>query len=160
MWSPALTHREVLPEMRSSNRCNGCADDDPVGLRLLTWMLTTLGCSVDTAADGAEALRMAMAAHYDAALLDCHMPGVDGYSAARQLRLGGSRLPIIALTASSGADEEAQTRAAGMDELLRKPVNLETLRAVLGRQLGHAPGAVEAPRAADAGLVEVDPRVG
>ena len=60
---------------------------------------------------------------FDAALLDLDLPGLDGLALARMLRTQGFAAPLLAVTARSDADAEAQSRAAGFDDFLRKPVS-------------------------------------
>ncbi len=113
-----------------------------VGRRLLE----KLGHSVDVANDGAEALAMLACERYDAVLMDCQMPGIDGYMATRQIRDGqvpglDRRVPIIALTAYAMPSDREQCLAAGMDDYVSKPVSLEDLSATLERcGLVHTPG--------------------
>ncbi len=105
-----------------------------VGRRLLE----KLGHSVKVASDGAEALAMLACEHYDAVLMDCQMPDMDGYMATRQIREGqvpglDPRLPIIALTAYAMPSDRERCLAAGMDDYVSKPVSLEELSATLER---------------------------
>ncbi len=71
-------------------------------------------------------------------LMDCHMPGLDGFEVTERIRAlpRSSPLPIVALTASATPDDVAACRRAGMNEVLAKPLRLDTLREVLGRLLG------------------------
>src|SRR5947209_619340 len=76
--------------------------------------------------------------HYDAVLMDCQMPEMDGYEASRQIRhneRGGRRMPIIAMTADAVADERDRCLAAGMDDYITKPIKLHVVAAVLERWL-------------------------
>jgi CheY-like chemotaxis protein len=73
-------------------------------------------------------------------LLDLDLPGVDGFQIARLIRQreqAGIHLPIIAVTARSGSEDEARARAAGMDDFLRKPLSGEQLSAALARNLSN-----------------------
>jgi CheY-like chemotaxis protein len=80
-------------------------------------------------------------------LLDLDLPGVDGFQIARLIRQrehAGQHLPIVAVTARSGSDDEARARAAGMDDFLRKPVSGEQLAGTLARVVrGAAADALE-----------------
>jgi CheY-like chemotaxis protein len=112
------------------------AEDNPVNRRLATLVLKKLGYAFDTAEDGEQAVRLHAATCYDAILMDCHMPNVDGLEATRRIRHQEAphvHTPVIALTAN--AEQEARERclAAGMDDYLAKPVGLVELEAVLRR---------------------------
>jgi CheY-like chemotaxis protein len=110
------------------------AEDNAVNQRLVKRMLEKLGCSVDIAPDGREAVQMAAARHYDIVFMDCSMPGTDGFQATAELRRlesGGVRQPIVALTANAMAEDREQCLQAGMDAYLSKPVRIEELRAML-----------------------------
>lgn len=113
------------------------ADDNAVNRALMRRLLESMGCRVELASDGEEALRLHEQFGFDLVLLDCQMPRVDGYAAAARLRqreLGSDRrTPIVALTASAQEDERARCLAAGMDDYLSKPVRRDALHAVLDK---------------------------
>jgi CheY-like chemotaxis protein len=119
------------------------ADDDPVMRRMLTLMLTRLGYTVDSVGDGELAAQQASAVAYAAVLLDVEMPRADGPTAARAIRERGGRMVLLALTGHDDAAETARCRAAGIDDVIIKPVTLEILRAVLERALGPRPEGVD-----------------
>ena len=100
-------------------------------------MLEKLGCRVDIAANGREALTMVGNLRYDIIFMDCFMPDLDGYAATAELRRrelpGARRLPVVALTANAMAEDRARCLAAGMDDYLSKPVRLEEIRSALRR---------------------------
>ena len=119
------------------------AEDNEVNQLVLQAMLHNLGCSVEVAADGARAAEAAAARRYDLVLMDCHMPGVDGYEAARRIRAqerdaGAARTPIVALTAAVLPEDRERCFAAGMDDFLGKPVGMPILATVLRRWLHDA----------------------
>lgn len=89
---------------------------------------------LDSAADGATALRMVGLHSYDLILLDLQMPCMDGYELARTLRRTGFTRPILAITAHAMVQHRAQALEAGCDALYTKPVNLPVLREAI---LGH-----------------------
>jgi len=113
------------------------AEDNVVNQRLVRHMLEKLGCRVDIAGNGREALTMAGNLRYDIIFMDCFMPELDGYGATAELRRSeapeGRRLPVIALTANAMAKDRARCLAAGMDDYLSKPVRLEEIRGALRR---------------------------
>ena len=113
------------------------AEDNVVNQRLVKHMLEKLGCRVDLAVNGREAVSMAAERRYDLVFMDCFMPELDGYAATAELRrretAGERRLPIIALTANAMAEDRARCLAAGMDDYLSKPVRIEEIRDILQR---------------------------
>ncbi|MBL8267255.1 response regulator, partial [Steroidobacter sp.] len=112
------------------------AEDNAVNRLLVKRMFEKLGCRIDLAGNGREAVDMASRLRYDIIFMDCFMPELDGYGASRalrQLEQGERRVPIIALTANAMADDRAKCIAAGMDDYLSKPVGLEDIRKTLQR---------------------------
>jgi CheY-like chemotaxis protein len=125
------------------------ADDNEVNQRVAVRVLQKLGCRVDVAANGREALTAAARGGYVLVLMDCQMPEVDGFAATRAIRAlpdQRRRVPIVALTAGTQAGLREQGVASGMDAFLNKPVRIDDLRAILDR-LGAARGATESPAA-------------
>ena len=113
-------------------------DDNPVNQMIARAMLQKLGCAVDVAGDGAEAVRLANAQAHEIIFMDCQMPVMDGLTATRSLReRPGPRVPIVGLTASAGEDERQACLDAGMDEVLNKPVLAADLRRALARFPGR-----------------------
>ena len=113
-------------------------DDNAANQKVATRMVERLGYRADVAATGGEAVTMVGRGHYDAVLMDCQMPEVDGYEASRQIRhneRGGRHVPIIAMTADAGSGERERCLAAGMDDYVSKPVKLHVVAAVLERWL-------------------------
>lgn len=115
-------------------------DDTVVNQTVAKLLLSRFGCIVDVASSAADAVRGAEAVRYDAVLLDCHMPGVDGFDAARLLRQleqvrGAPRVPIVATTADVTEATRARCLAAGMDDVLTKPLRPERVELVLGELL-------------------------
>jgi len=117
------------------------AEDNIVNQRVAARMLEKMGYAVDVVNDGRAAVAAWARGGYDAILMDCQMPEMDGYAATREIRRqenGTARIPIIALTAHAikGADEECF--AAGMDHYITKPFDRDELRDCLERSLARA----------------------
>lgn len=106
-------------------------DDNLVNLMVTRRMLETLGCSARTEDDGQKALAALEEETFDIVLMDCRMPGMDGFEATRRLRAQGMTLPVLALTAGVTQAERVRCEAAGMDEVLPKPLTLDSLRHAL-----------------------------
>jgi signal transduction histidine kinase/CheY-like chemotaxis protein len=115
-------------------------DDHPMNQRLGETLLGVLGCDVDLAGSGEEAVAAARGTVYDAILMDLHMPRMDGLAAARAIRgLGGPNadVPIIAMSADVMPQSVDQCLAAGMVEHVAKPIQLKTLHEALERRMGE-----------------------
>jgi CheY-like chemotaxis protein len=145
---PALSLAEERPgpdpEAALKASCAGTrvlvAEDDPINQEILGFMLRGLGLQVDFSADGRQAFLAAAAAHYDAILMDVHMPVRDGLSATRDIRAlpGYDATPIIALSADAFEEDRARSFEAGMNAHLAKPVDRNELLATLLKWLGGA----------------------
>jgi len=102
-------------------------------------MLRNLGLACEVASDGLEAVERCGACLYSAVLMDCQMPGMDGFEATRRIRqTSPAGPPIIAVTAAAGAADRRRALDAGMDDFLSKPVRLQELAGVLARRLSTA----------------------
>jgi signal transduction histidine kinase/ActR/RegA family two-component response regulator len=115
-------------------------DDHPMNLRLGETLLGLLGCEVDLAASGEEAVAAAKAKVYDAILMDVHMPKMDGLTATRAIRKldgAGGRVPIIAMSADVMPQSIERCRAAGMVDHLAKPVQMKALHEVLAQHMAE-----------------------
>jgi CheY-like chemotaxis protein len=96
-------------------------------------LLRAVGATVDCADDGREATTMAGTGEYDLILMDLIMPNMGGLEAARTLRSGGLKVPIIALTGDATAEVHRAAREAGCNEVLSKPFDVEHLIATIRR---------------------------
>ena len=105
------------------------ADDNRTNQMILTKLLEAADYRVEIASDGEEALERLLAGGFKAAILDLHMPGLDGVQVLRQYRLlrANSRLPIIMLTANTTIEATQESAAAGADAFLTKPVRPDEL---------------------------------
>ncbi len=122
-------------------------DDDAVNTMIATQMLETANIVVHTAASGVDALNQLTRGGFDLVLMDWRMPDMDGLEATRRLRAGEAgeharHLPVIGLTANAYAEDRAACLAAGMDEVLVKPVGrvrlLQTVQQALEAHLSAA----------------------
>jgi len=114
------------------------AEENFVNRKLAVWMLNKLGCRVDLASNGEEAVRLANRSSYDLVLMDCQMPTMNGYEAAARIRRAArgsmnEHLPIIAVTASTTKSDRKRCLEAGMDDRVIKPIRPDDLKAILER---------------------------
>jgi CheY-like chemotaxis protein len=119
-------------------------EDDTIVAAVIHGLLEQQGHVVVHVVDGLAALAELAHARFDAVLLDLDLPGVDGFQIARLIRQrehAGPHLPIVAVTARSGGEDEMRARAVGMDGFLRKPLSGEQLASALARVVAAAAGA-------------------
>ncbi len=112
------------------------AEDNPVNRKIAVRLLENLGCLVDVATNGLEAMEMAVRVPYEAIFMDCGMPEMDGYTATREIRLRQpmpARVPIVAVTAHAIAGAREQCLEAGMDDYIAKPIRPADLQRALVR---------------------------
>ena len=130
---PAASARAFVPKIL-------LVEDNPVNREVAVGMLESLGCVAHAAENGWLALEAMNNDAYDAVLMDCQMPVMDGLTATAELRrreqnAGGARLPIIALTANTMEGDRERCLAAGMDDFLSKPFSQQQLAVLLKRWL-------------------------
>lgn len=116
-------------------------DDNHSNQLVAVGMLENLGCVPTVAKSGREAVEAARREVFDLILMDCQMPGMDGFEATRQIRsleAAGSRTAIVAMTANSRAEDVQKCFDSGMDDFLGKPLRLESLREKLLHWLNDA----------------------
>jgi CheY-like chemotaxis protein len=115
------------------------AEDNAVNRKTASRMLELLGCHVDVATDGEEAVRMLASDSYDLIFMDCQMPKLDGYEATREIRRreasGGIRTTIIAMTAHALPGDREKCIEAGMDDYVSKPIRKDAVSEVINRHL-------------------------
>jgi two-component system, sensor histidine kinase and response regulator len=127
--TPGRTGRRIL-----------VAEDQQVNWMLVERMLSKRGEVAFNAPDGHRALEMIASGDYDLVLMDCQMPGLDGYDTAREIRRReagghGTRIPIIAMTANAMLGDRELCLEAGMDDYIPKPISLDVLNQTLDRWL-------------------------
>lgn len=113
-------------------------EDDSVNRQVMELFLKKVQVTVKFAPDGETAIRLATTETFDAILMDCQLPGIDGLETTRRLRRkldGGRPVRIIALTANAERSIRSACVAAGMDDFLSKPVRFEQLVETLNRNL-------------------------
>lgn len=121
-------------------------EDNPANQLVARMLLGRLGHAVELAGDGLQALTQLAHGSYDAVLMDCQMPRLDGYEATRRIRAGAvaglnRRIPVIALTAYAMPGDRQKCLSAGMDDYVTKPLRADEICEVLLRcGLGAAPG--------------------
>jgi signal transduction histidine kinase/DNA-binding response OmpR family regulator/HPt (histidine-containing phosphotransfer) domain-containing protein len=120
------------------------AEDQQVNWMLVERMLAKRGDHAVNATDGHRALEMMTSERYDLVLMDCQMPGLDGYDTAREIRRRETdeqraRVPIIAMTANAMLGDREKCLAAGMDDYIAKPISIEVLNDTLDRWLPSTP---------------------
>ena len=127
------------------------AEDNVVNQKVACGALEKMGYRVDVVNNGAEAVAAWETGRYHIILMDCQMPVMDGYQAAREIRLrerGTRRIPMIALTADAMKGAEKQCHEAGMDDYLTKPLDRSRLSEIIARHLGAASPYAPVPAAA------------
>ncbi len=146
-------------------------DDNPTNRHLFQLLARDFATHIDLAGDGVEALQFCSRQRYDCILMDCKMPGMDGFEATRQWRQKEKEsalppTPVIALCNHVDADTRANCRAAGMNECLNKPLSLEALQKSLRRWVHSraetppaAATAIALPEGLDIALAETPPAV-
>jgi signal transduction histidine kinase/CheY-like chemotaxis protein len=113
------------------------AEDDPINQKVLSKLLEKLGCDVDVAANGQEAVDAVIAKSYEMVFMDCQMPELDGFDATRLIRVReaqlGRRTVVVAMTANARLSTREECLQSGMDDYLAKPIRAERLAQSLDR---------------------------
>ncbi len=108
-------------------------EDNAVNREVALEVLANAGIQADFASNGLEAVEMVKRTHYDAVLMDCQMPVMDGFDATRRIRddIRFTHLPIIAMTANALEGDRERCIAAGMNDHIAKPLNIANFFATL-----------------------------
>jgi CheY-like chemotaxis protein len=144
----------ITEQALEARRCGGrheilLAEDNVVNQKVASKLLEKLDYCVKVVADGRAAVEAWKSGNVDLILMDCQMPQMDGYEATREIRRlerGSRRVPIVALTANAMKGDAERCIAAGMDDFVSKPIDLQKLAACLNRFL---PAADAEPRQND-----------
>lgn len=150
--NPLEAIRKLAPDVRQraitplfENKLNAplvlAVDDHPTNREMLSRQLSLLGLNVETAENGNEALKLWRTGRFSLIISDCHMPELNGYELSKLIRKieedeKTQHTIIIAWTANALKEEKVKCQEAGMDDLLTKPVDLETLKRMIAKSLG------------------------
>jgi CheY-like chemotaxis protein len=145
------------------------AEDNPINQEVAKMMLEVMGCRVDQAESGLQAVDMALKNPYDLILMDCQMPDMDGFSATELIRSherdgngtlkGRQRVAIIAMTGNTTDEDRSVCLNRGMDDFLKKPFTIEEMSEILKRWVPmeasmEAPQEPEESVVADASIID------
>jgi len=148
LWEPLPGHAGVVPallsreEARRQRQLILVAEDNEINQKVVLHQLALLGRTADIADNGQTALKLWRGGDYAILLTDLHMPEMDGYeltAAIRAAETGASRKPIIAFTANALKGEAEHCLTMGMDDYLSKPVQLDSLKAMLEKWMLRSP---------------------
>jgi len=137
----AVSVRDISNEEIGSLRIKVLAvDDDQGGRQIVSLMLKSIGIEVQTAEDGAEALKILREkTDLDIVLMDCEMPGLNGYDTVKEIRNReretGRHIPIVAMTGYTTPQDEERCMEAGMDGFLPKPLIIDELKIAILRNI-------------------------
>ncbi|MCK6388636.1 MAG: response regulator, partial [Zoogloea sp.] len=144
--STAEGHAAAIPRLHGKHLL--LVDDNAFNRDVGAALIEMTGARLSLANDGQQAVEAVRAGHFDLVLLDLQMPVMDGYEAAAIIKAEHPGLPVVALTAHAMEDERRRVMAAGMDEMLSKPIDQDTFFRVVARWAGALPEiADEAPAA-------------
>lgn len=120
-------------------------EDDPMNRRVVKDMLDVAGAEMAEAEDAETGLAAIDADDFDMVLMDLRMPGMDGITAIKHIRARGdakANIPVIVVTADTAPDLRERCVAAGADEVLFKPVAMDSLFDAIGRLLARGDGTI------------------
>ena len=141
---------EPAPPMSAEGQRRGqilLVEDNLINQKVAVAILASARYHVDAVLDGAEAVHAAATLPYDAILMDCQMPRMNGYDATAAIRAqegSGRHAPIIAMAAGARQEDRDRCLAAGMDSYLAKPVSKDALLALVGVSVKRPPSATDA----------------
>ena len=134
-----VDRRNLQPDVPGAPVPIGCrarilvAEDNTVNQYVAIAQLQKLGYEATAVGNGAEAVKAVSEGNYQLVLMDCQMPVMDGFEAARRIRAFDSNIPIVALTANAMPSDRDRCLSEGMNDYLAKPMELEPLSAMLSK---------------------------
>ncbi|MET1080191.1 MAG: response regulator [Pseudomonas sp.] len=139
---PLLEEAPALAALTQGAPLDACVllvEDNELNQQVAAELLRAMGCAVDIAGNGREALALLESRHYDLVFMDMQMPVLDGLAATRELRQRPqlAELPVVAMTANARPEDRQACQAAGMNDFISKPFEPQTLRRVLQHWLGQ-----------------------
>ncbi|MBI5739820.1 MAG: response regulator [Nitrospirae bacterium] len=159
LMGKALTETDMLSEDRGGNREDAVmsggkardtsillAEDNPVNQKLMTTMLNKMGYRVEIANNGKEAVEKVAGSpgKFGLVFMDIQMPQMDGYEAAKTIRVRGfSDIPIVALTAHAMKGDRENCLDAGMNDYITKPVKKDSILEMMGKWIRREKGGVK-----------------
>ena len=140
-----IVTEEALDELQhKSSKCILIVEDNLVNQKVAAALLRRAGYTYELANNGREGVEMVIASDFDAVLMDCQMPEMDGFEATRQIRVHekatAKHIPIIAMTANAMKQDPERCMDSGMDDYISKPVNPELLYSILERHVPRTAG--------------------
>jgi two-component system sensor histidine kinase/response regulator len=160
-WDQITDHPSITTSSEAPLR-TGClllAEDNAINQKVVSAILMGAGYQVDTVPDGAAAVRAAASYPYDAILMDCRMPKVDGYQATAAIRANegmSHHTPVIAMTAGARMEDRDRCLAEGMDDYISKPIGRSDLLAIVASVLSDT---AEGHWESDTGVLRPDAAV-
>jgi len=132
-WSDSQPTLRLQRPQRRRGRGVLVVEDNPVSAMVARGLLERFGLDASVVDNGEGAVDAARADTHALVLMDCELPGIDGYEATRRLRALGVKVPIVGCTANAMPEDRARCLDAGMDDYLAKPIRLSALRGLLAR---------------------------
>jgi len=146
---PQPTGVEASSSAATSDAAILLVEDNQINMEVAREMIEKTGYLCDHVVNGFEAVEATKRCRYDLVLMDCQMPGMDGYEATRRIRSweetnsGGRRVPIVAVTAHAMKGDRERCLAAGMDDYMTKPVEAGRLAATIAKWIARDSESVE-----------------
>lgn len=134
-WSERKRLTSLDEELQSSTKTGHVllVEDNAINQDLAVELIQLLGCSVDIAGNGVEALELLQSNNYGMVFMDCQMPKMDGFEATKKIRSGHCgetkrNVPIVAMTANAMKGDREHCIAAGMNDYIPKPISPEMIK--------------------------------